>query len=94
MLKPRLLVAALRVLLKSLSVAIKFNICYFGSSHSFLFTESQVYDQKSMEKALMSLDGLDGTYGGTETLSAIRASVEYRDNKRPLSIILATDGDI
>lgn len=69
-------------------------MCYFGSSHSFLFPESQVYDQKSMEKALMSLDGLDGTYGGTETLSATRASIESRDDKRPLSIILATDGDI
>ena len=92
--KTKTLVAALRVLLKSLPVAIKFNICYFGSSHSFLFPESQAYDQKSVEKALMSLDGLDGTYGGTETLSAMRASVESRDDKQPLSIILATDGDI
>ncbi len=40
------------------------------------------------------MEGLDGRYGGTETLKAIKASVESRDNEQPLSIILATDGDI
>lgn len=53
-----------------------------------------MYDQNCLEKALKSLDGLDGKYGGTETLSAVRAAVESRDNTQPLSIILATDGDI
>ena len=52
-----------------------------------------MYDQKSLEEALTSLDGLDGIYGGTETLNAMMASVKSRDNKQPLSIILATDGD-
>ena len=88
------LVAALRVFLKSLPVGVKFNICYFGSSHSFLFPESQVYDQQSLGKALKSLDVLNGDYGGTETLSAVRASIQSRDGTQPLSIILATDGDI
>lgn len=88
------LVAALRIFFKSLPVGIKFNICYFGTHHSLLFPVSQVYDQMSLEKALKSLDGLGGKYGGTETLNAIRASVESRDDSQPLSIILATDGDI
>lgn len=92
--RTKTLVTALRVFLKSLPVGIKFNICYFGTYHSFLFPESQVYDQKSLDKALRSLDGLDGKHGGTETLGAIRASVESRDRSQPLSIILATDGDI
>ena len=92
--RTKTLVAALRIFLKSLPVGIKFNICYFGDRHSFLFPESLVYDQKSLSKALESLDTLDGNYGGTETLSAVRASVSSRDNTQPLSIILATDGDI
>lgn len=92
--RTKTLVAALRVFLESLPVAIKFNICYFGTYPSFLFPKSQEYDQKSLEDALRSLDGLDGNSGGTETLNAIRASIESRDIKQPLSIILATDGDI
>ena len=92
--RTKTLVAALRVFLKSLPVGIKFNICYFGTFHSFLFPVSQVYDQKCLDKALRSLDGLDGKCGGTETLKAVRASVESRDNEQPLSVILATDGDI
>lgn len=92
--RTKTLVAALRVFLKSLPVGIKFNICYFGDSHSFLFPESRLYDQKTLEKALKSFDTLDGNYGGTETLSAVRASDNSRDNTQPLSIILATDGDI
>lgn len=92
--RTKTLTAALRVFLKSLPVGIKFNICYFGTYHSFLFPESPLYDQNSLEKALKSLDGLDGNHGGTETLSALKASVASRDNNQSLSIILATDGDI
>ena len=92
--RTKTLVAALRVFLKSLPVAIRFNICYFGTYPSFLFPKSQEYNQKSLEDALRSLDGLDGKFGGTETLRAIKASIESRDNKQPLSLILATDGDI
>ena len=88
------LINALRIFLKSLPVGIKFNICYFGSSHSFLFPESQVYDQNSLEKALRSVNGLNGGYGGTETLEAVKASIKSRDSGQPLSLILATDGDI
>ena len=52
--RTKTLVAALRVFLKSLPVGIKFNICYFGTSHSFLFPESQSYNQQTLEKALNS----------------------------------------
>ena len=92
--RTKTLVAALRVFFKSLPVAVKFNICYYGTYPSFLFPKSQEYNQNSLEDALRSLDGLDGKSGGTETLKAIRASIESRDSKQPLSIILATDGDI
>lgn len=88
------LVAALRVFLKSLPVSIKFNICFFGSSHTFLFKKSQEYDRNSLAKALEALEGLGGTMGGTETLSAVKASIQSRDPNENLSVILATDGNI
>lgn len=88
------LVAALKVFLKSLPVGIKFNICLFGTSHTFLFPKSQSYGQNSLRRAHDILSGLGGHYGGTETLAAVKASVESRDPNQPLSLILATDGDI
>lgn len=90
----RTLVAALRVFLKSLLVGIKFNICFFGSSHTFLFDKSQEYDRNSLAKALEALEGLGGNMGGTETLSAVKASIQSRDPDENLSVILATDGNI
>lgn len=90
----RTLVAALRIFLKSLLVGIKFNICFFGSSHTFLFEKSQAYDRNSLAKALEALEGLGGNMGGTETLSAVKASIQSRDPDENLSVILATDGNI
>ena len=92
--KTRTLVASLRVFLKSLPVGIKFNICLFGTSHSLLFQKSAEYNEDTLAKALRFLEGLNGTYGGTETLNAIRKAIESRDIDQNLSIILATDGDI
>jgi len=88
------LVAALKVFLKSLPVGIRFNICLFGTGYTFLFPKSQAYGQDSLTKALNILKGLNGTHGGTETLGAVKASIESRDPAQPLSVILATDGDI
>ena len=88
------LVAALQILLKSLPVEIKFNICYFGTSHTFLFKESQVYNQRTLTRALDSLKDLNGNQGGTETMDAIRSCIDSRDSQQDLSLILVTDGDI
>ena len=92
--RTQILVTALKVFLKSLPIAIKFNICLFGSGHTFLFPESQAYGKDSLGKALIFLKGLNGNYGGTETLSAVKASIDSRDHSENLSIILATNGDI
>ena len=93
-LRTQTLVSALRIFFKSLPVGIKFNLCLFGSNHSFLFKRSQVYNEGSLAKALNKLKNLNGNYGGTETMSAVQASIESRDPKQDLSVILATDGDI
>lgn len=88
------LVGALRVLLKSLAVGMKFNICAFGSIPKFLWEKSHVYDEQSLAEALRFIDTFSAHLGGTETLSAVQASIKSRDPHRNLSMILATDGDI
>lgn len=88
------LVAARRVLLKSLPVGINFNIRAFGSGYTFLWRKSHVYDEVSLAEALPFIETFSAHLGGTETLSAVQASIESRDADQKLSLILANDGDI
>ena len=88
------LVAALRILLKSLPVGMKFNICVFGSRQHFLWQKSHTYNEASLDEALRYLGTFNSHMGGTETLSAVQAAINSRDSTKNLSLILATDGDI
>lgn len=45
------LVSALKIFLKSIPVGCMFNICSFGSNHSFLWTTSQLYSQDTLAEA-------------------------------------------
>ena len=92
--RTKTLVSALRVLLKSLPVGLTFNVCAFGSSHRLLWDQSRIYDDKTLAEALAFVSKFSGDYGGTETLSAVRAAIESRNTSLNLSMILATDGDI
>ncbi|KAL2047363.1 hypothetical protein N7G274_001384 [Stereocaulon virgatum] len=88
------LVAALKVFLKSLPIGIKFDIYLFGDGYTSLFPKSQEYGKESLDEALNLLKGLNGNYGRTETLNAVRVSIDSRDPNENLSVILATDGEI
>ncbi len=88
------LISAIKVFLKSLPVGIPFNICSFGSSHKFLWPKSRAYSENSLAEAIEHVDRFGADYGGTETLSAIRAAIESRSKDQDLSVILCTDGDI
>jgi len=92
--KIQTLVSAIKVFLKSLPVGIAFNICSFGSRYSFLWPKSRAYSEDSLAEAIKHVDGFDANYGGTETLSALRAAIESRSKDQDLSVILCTDGDI
>lgn len=46
------LISALKIFLKSIPLGCTFNICSFGSSHSFLWHESQVYDEITLQHAI------------------------------------------
>lgn len=89
-----MLISAMKVFLKSMPVGVKFNICSFGSSHSFLWPKSQSYSQETLQYASNHLVHFRADFGGTETFGAIKATIENRFTDISLEIILLTDGDI
>jgi len=89
-----LVVAAMKIFLKSLPVGVKFNICSFGSRHSFLFKKSKTYDQSSLKDALKHLESFSANYGGTEMLLPVKETVKNRYSDLPLEVMILTDGEI
>ena len=92
--KMSLLASAMKVFVKSLPVGVKFNICSFGTNHSFLWKKSQSYSEDSLVQALSFIDHIRADMGGTETFNAIKATIEARYGDIPLEVMLLTDGDI
>ncbi|KAI4089734.1 MAG: hypothetical protein LQ344_005195 [Seirophora lacunosa] len=89
-----MLVASLKVFLKSLPVGVRFNICSFGSQHSFLWPKSKPYSRETLNEALDHLETFGADYGGTETFAALKATIENRYTDIPCEVMLLTDGDI
>lgn len=94
--KMQLVIEALKIFLKSLPASVKFNICSFGSRHSFLFDRSRTYDATSLEIATNHIDPntFESNYGGTEMLPAVQAVLKRRYKDLPLEVLLLTDGEI
>ncbi|KAL8911577.1 MAG: hypothetical protein Q9171_003291 [Xanthocarpia ochracea] len=88
------LISALKIFLKSLPVGITFNLCSFGSNHSFLWPKSQAYSRDSVAEALAHVEGFKANYGGTETFDALKATIDNRYKDIPCEVMLLTDGDI
>jgi hypothetical protein len=86
--------SALRVFLKSLPVGVFFNICSFGSSHSFLWPKSLLYTAESLQEALRFVDGVHANMGGTEIQRAVEATVRSRMKDVELEVLILTDGEI
>jgi hypothetical protein len=85
---------ALLVFLKSLPVGVKFNICSFGWSHSFLWPKSVTYNQTNLEEAVRHAGTLEANFGGTDILRPVEATIQQRYNDMSLEVILLTDGEI
>jgi len=94
--KMHLVIEAMKVFLKSLPVSVKFNICSFGSHHSFLFKKSTTYDAASLQTAIDHLNPstFGANYGGTEMLRPVKAVLDQRYKDLPLEVMLLTDGEI
>lgn len=84
---------ALKVFLKSLPIGVKFNICSFGSSYSFLWEKSASYNQQTLDEAMNHVSSFAANYGGTEMLQPLRATIERRYKDMDLDIMLLTDGE-
>ncbi|CAI6336918.1 unnamed protein product [Periconia digitata] len=85
---------ALKYFLKSIPSGCRFNICSFGSTHSSLWPNSQLYSETSLRKALSHVDTFHHSLGGTETLAAVKQCFLSRRQDVPTELILLTDGDI
>ncbi|KAK6499075.1 hypothetical protein TWF481_011644 [Arthrobotrys musiformis] len=85
---------ALAVFLQSLPVGCKFNICSFGSSHSFLWPKSKAYSEATLKEAQNHVAGFHADMGGTEMFPPVKDAVERRFKDINLELLLLTDGDI
>ncbi|KAF2271159.1 VIT-domain-containing protein [Lojkania enalia] len=86
--------SALQVFLKSVPVGCMFNICSFGSHHEFLWPKSKLYGQDTLAKAINYVNKFGADFGGTETLSAVQATMQNRYEGMSTEIMLLTDGCI
>lgn len=87
--------SALQLFLKSLPVGVKFNICSFGSHHSFLFPEgSRTYDAASLDAAMQTVRSMQSDYGDTEIFAPIEATFDKRDASLDLEVFVLTDGQV
>ncbi|EKJ74278.1 hypothetical protein FPSE_05575 [Fusarium pseudograminearum CS3096] len=86
--------AALEVFLKSMPVGVKFNICSFGSSFTFLWERSQTYSQETLDNAVQHVQTFSANYGGTEMYQPLEATFKKRYRDMNLEVFLLTDGEI
>ena len=86
--------SSLSVFLKSLPLDVNFNICSFGSKHSFLWPQSRTYSNQSFEEAQRHCDSMKANFGGTEILPAIESTIANRLEHLNLEIMVLTDGEV
>ncbi|KAI1367777.1 von Willebrand factor type A domain-containing protein [Xylaria arbuscula] len=89
-----LVIKAMTILLKSLPVGVKFNICSFGSHHAFLWPESKSYNDTSLNSAINHVSAFHADFGGTEMYRPVQATISQRFTDMPLDAIVLTDGQI
>ncbi|EGR49919.1 uncharacterized protein TRIREDRAFT_76690, partial [Trichoderma reesei QM6a] len=87
-------IEALNIFLKSLPVGVKFNICSFGSSYSFLWERSMTYDEATLDAATRHVVGFGADLGGTEMFKPFQEIFQRRYKDLNLEVILLTDGGI
>lgn len=85
---------ALKIFLKSLPVGVKFNICSFGTSFSFLWPTSQSYSQATLQEAMSHVEHFDASFGGTDIYHPLKATLEQRFTDMNLEVFIVTDGEI
>lgn len=92
--KMHMVTRAMTILLKSLPVGTKFNICSFGTQHSFLWPRSKSYDDANLSEALTHIDAFQSNFGGTKIHEPVQATISQRFSDMLLDAIVLTDGQI
>ncbi|KAI1295115.1 von Willebrand factor type A domain-containing protein [Xylaria venustula] len=92
--KMNTVIQAMSTMLKSLRVGVKFNICSFGTHHSFFWPRSRPYNEATLEEALTHVDSLAANFGSTEMLQPVQATLSQRYQDLALNVIILTDGSI
>jgi hypothetical protein len=87
--------SSLSVFLRSLPLGVHFNICSFGSAHTFLWDQSRPYTNETLEEAQQHVDEMEATYGGTVILPPIQSAItRRRGGPHMLEIMVLTDGQV
>jgi Mg-chelatase subunit ChlD len=71
-----------------------FNIFSFGSEVDGLWGRSVSFNQTEMRRAILSIQGMEANYGGTEIANALQFAIASRNRDRPTAMFVLTDGDI
>ncbi|KAL7938425.1 VIT domain-containing protein [Trichoderma chlorosporum] len=87
-------VDALKIFLKSLPLGVKFNICSFGSSYTFLWDRSMTYEEETLETAILHINEFTANFGGTEMYNPIEEIFKRRYQDMNLEVFLLTDGAV
>ncbi|KAI1421411.1 von Willebrand factor type A domain-containing protein [Xylaria sp. FL1777] len=92
--KMDMVIKAMTILLKSLPVGTKFNICSFGSSYSFLWPRSKSYNDVNLNEALDHIEAFAPNLGGTAMYNPVEAAISQRFSDMVFDAIILTDGQI
>ncbi|KAG1809579.1 von Willebrand factor type A domain-containing protein [Suillus subaureus] len=71
-----------------------FNIFSFGTNVDGLWGKSVTFNQTEMRRAILSVQGMEANYGGTEIAQALQFAIASRNCDRPTAMFVLTDGDI
>jgi secreted protein with Ig-like and vWFA domain len=85
---------ALLLFVQSLPYGCKFNICSYGSDHSFMFKNSVLYDDNSLEYATKEIMTFQADYGGTEIYLPLETIFKNATPKTQVHVYLLTDGAV
>jgi len=87
---------AMALFLHSLPSGSLFNIWSFGSHHSSLFPQSQLYNDQTLAEAKAHVDQMEANFGGTEILEPLRDifSQKQTSTTHYRQVFLLTDGGV
>jgi len=71
-----------------------FNIVSFGSTHEFMWENSQPCTMPNLKKALQVVSGFIGNLGGTNLLDPLKSVLEKDSKCNDRFIIVVTDGEV